>query len=160
RWQAAKLFADAARRDTDFPWNGPLLELFSVLPAAEVRPLLRSQWDNLGLRDAILLQLAKPPEAADRDRFLAGLDSPQGPALDACLAALEQLPRDESPRNFVPLLRLLRRSLGEAKEKPLRARALALLNRQSGERFAVTEPADAAGLRTAYQPVFAWFEKN
>src|SRR5262249_20594321 len=64
------------------------------------------------------------------------------------------------PANLVPLVRLLRQSLGEPKDRPVRTRALALLARQSGTDFGKPKEAiDPAALRAAYQPVFAWFEQ-
>ncbi len=54
---AAHLFLAAVKKDDDFAWSGPLIELLSLLPAEEVRPVFRGQWDNYGLRDALLLQL-------------------------------------------------------------------------------------------------------
>src|SRR5262249_47803289 len=79
----------------------------------------------------------------------------------ASLSALGRLTRDESPIHLVPILRLLRRLAQESKEKALRTEALALLNRQAGQSFAIEERAtDAATLQRAYQPVFAWFEKQ
>jgi putative membrane-bound dehydrogenase-like protein len=156
--QAARRFLDAARQDPDFEWSGPLIDLLSRLPASEVRPALRARWDDLALRDAILLRLADGPEPTDRDKFLAGLDSSQPLVVRACLAALAALPRDPSPENLVPVLRLLRRLLREPHEKALRSQALALLARQSGRTFAVDERG-AESLTNAYRPVIDWFER-
>jgi putative heme-binding domain-containing protein len=161
RVRAARQFLAAARADQEFAWTGPLIELLSVLPANEVRPVLRAQWANLGLRDAILPHLTDPPDPEDRDRFLAGLDSPQRPVARLCLDALARLPRDESAAHLAPLVALLRQLTQEPKEADLRRRALALLERQTGQSFAVKEPATTtAALREAYQPVFAWFERT
>src|SRR5262249_6942151 len=146
---------DAVRRDSDFVWSGPLVDLLGRLPAEEVRPVLRGQWANFGLRDAILLQLADKPEVADRDQFLAGLESTQQQVVQRCLAALEQLPRDARPEGAVAVLRLLRHLLLEPKEQALRARVLALLGRQTGLSLSVKEEGtDAAVLKRLYQPLF------
>jgi putative heme-binding domain-containing protein len=161
RLWAARLFLTAVKADADFAWSGPLIELLTLLPTEEVRPVLRAQWGNLALRDAILPHLADPPSPADRDRFLAGLDSPQRPVGRLCVDALARLPRDEAPAHLAPLVRLLRQLTQEPKEADLRRRAVALLARQSGRPFAVTETATTpAGLRQVYQPVFDWFEKT
>ncbi len=54
RKEAARLFLKAVKKDDDFAWSGPLIELLSLLPPAEVRPVFRQQWSNYGLRDALL----------------------------------------------------------------------------------------------------------
>jgi putative heme-binding domain-containing protein len=159
--RAAERYLAAVQADAEFAWSGPLLDLLQQLSAEQVRPLLRRQWENYGLRDAILLRLAEPPEIGDRAHFLTGLESSQGRVLRVCLTALERLPRDETPKNLVPILALLHRLQSEPKEVELRRQALALIGRQSGSAFRVTEDrTDAPSLKRAYQPVFAWFEKE
>jgi putative membrane-bound dehydrogenase-like protein len=161
RREAARRFRDAAATDLEFEWSGALVTLLSALPAAEVRPLLRSQWENFALRDAILLQLASGPEPTDREKFIEGLDSGQPQVVATCLEALGTLSRDESAAHLVPILRLLRRLLLEPKEVALRARALGLFTRQSGAALRVEErTADTKALRAAYTPVFAWFREH
>jgi putative membrane-bound dehydrogenase-like protein len=161
RKQAAKRFLAAVQKDADFGWTGPLIELLSALPAAQVRPLLRQQWDDFGLRDLILLHLAEPAEAEDRERFLIGLESGNRQVVRACLAALEKLPVDPAGQHLVPLLRLLRQLCQDAKEVKLRAQVVVLINRQSGQSFAVREDSvEPIGLKQAYQPIFDWFAQT
>jgi len=161
REEAARLFLDAVKKDDDFAWSGPLIELLSLLPAGEVRPVFRAQWSNYGLRDALLLRLTDKPEEADRERFLDGLESGQQQVVQDCLTALAELPRDGEPSRLAPLVRLLRQLTLEPKEKETRARLCALLARQTGRPFAFTEDGDdPAALKRLYEPVFAWFEKE
>jgi len=161
RRQAARLFRTAVQNDPDFPWSGALVELLAGLPREEVLPLLRSQWNLLGLRDAILLELAKTAEETDREKFLTGLESSDPQVVNACLGALEHLPRDDSSEHLVAPLRLLRRLLSEPKAASLRSRVLALIARQAGQAFAVTErETDPAHLQRAYQPCFDWFSQH
>ncbi|MHB8523888.1 MAG: HEAT repeat domain-containing protein [Limisphaerales bacterium] len=158
RRRAAEAFLKAVKASTNFVWSGELIDLLSSLPAKDVRPLLRQQWDNRGLRDALALELAKHPEAEDRDKFLAALESGQPQVVGGCLNALEQLPADSTPEKLVPVLRLLRRLLSEPKAEKLRAQSLALINRQSGETLAVKEEStERGGLKKAYQPVLDRF---
>jgi putative membrane-bound dehydrogenase-like protein len=159
RLQAARLFLAAVQKDPNFGWSGPLVDLLGLLPAEEAHPVFRAQWADFGLRDDILLHLATKPEAADRDKFLTGLESNQEQVIQACLGALERLPRDSTPGNLVPLLRLLRRLEQEPKERLLRARTVALFSRQTGQPFTIEErSSDATALRRTYQPLFSWFE--
>jgi putative membrane-bound dehydrogenase-like protein len=163
RREAARRFLARVRADDEFPWSGPLVELFGALPAEEVRPVYRERWSNLALRDALLPRLADPPDEADRPRYLEALDSALPDVLLAALGALERLPRDAEPGRLVPLLRLFRRLTLEPREAPLRRGALALIERQSGERFGLHEPpkgSDPAAVRAAYKAVFDWFERR
>ena len=161
RARAGRLFLAATKSDPNFVWSGALVELLSALPADEVYPVLRQQWDNLGLRDAVLLQLTKEPAGEDRERFLAGLDSSQPQVVRECLGALARLPKEPSPEGLVPLLRLLRRSLTEPKQGELRAEILDLLAGQTGENFSIRESNEKkVELKSFYQPVFDRFAKK
>ncbi|HVS34658.1 MAG TPA: hypothetical protein VMS17_03685 [Gemmataceae bacterium] len=161
RKTAARMFLAAVKKDDDFAWSGPLIDLLSLLPAEEVQPIFRRQWSEYGLRDALLLKLTDKPEEVDREKFLTGLESGQAQVVSACLKALAELPRDEEPRRLVPLVRLLRQLTLEPKEKETRVLVCALLARQTGQPFVFKEDADdPAALKRIYDPVFAWFEKE
>ncbi|MFN4261020.1 MAG: HEAT repeat domain-containing protein [Gemmataceae bacterium] len=159
RKQAAEKFLAIVSQDNDWEWTGQLVQLLQELPAERVRPLLRAQWENFGLRDAIITQLARTPEEQDRSKFLEGLDSAQPHVLRACLTALAQLPRDAAADHLVPLLALQRRLFSEPNQAPLRQQTLALLNRQAGQSFVITEQGTRPEeLQNSYRPLFDWFE--
>jgi putative membrane-bound dehydrogenase-like protein len=161
RRKAAKQFLAAVQKDDEFAWSGPLIDLLAQLPADEARPAFRARWSDFALRDALVLQLTDKPDPQDREKFLAGLESAQPQVVRACLKALADLPRDEEPRRLAPLVRLLRGLTQEPREKELRAAAVALLARQTGKTFEVKEDGtEPAALKKAYEPVFAWFEKE
>lgn len=161
RKEAALLFLGAVKKDDDFAWTGPLIDLLSLLPPEEVRPVFRAQWSNFGLRDAVLPYLAEQPEEVDRDKFLTGLESGQRQVVAACLEALAKLPRDGEPRRLAPLVRLLRQLTLEPKEREVRAQVSALLVRQTGQPFVFKEDGDdPAALKRVYEPVFSWFDKE
>jgi putative membrane-bound dehydrogenase-like protein len=161
RAKAARLFLKAAGDGAEAAWSGTLIDLLDVLPPAEARPVLRSLWNDFSLRDGVLVRLAKTPDPVDRDKFLWGVESDQPAIHNAALGALQTLPRDARPEGLVPLLRLLRRSLNEPREASLRKRLTALVARQSGESFAVSESAtDPISLRRAYAALFQWFERK
>jgi putative membrane-bound dehydrogenase-like protein len=158
---SARLFAQAAQRQPSFEWSGPLIELLSALPIEEVRVLFNKQWSNLALRDDLLLKLAEKPEASDRDKFLVGLSSPQPSVVQACVRVLTQMPKEPTGRALLPAMRLLRRLLNEPDQAAVRMDVLALINRETGQAFAISEPGtDADSLRRAYQPVFDWFRQK
>jgi putative membrane-bound dehydrogenase-like protein len=158
---SARLFAQAAQRSAGFEWSGPLVELLSALPIEEVRALFRKQWSNLALRDDLLLKLAEKPDVADRDKFLIGLSSAQPQIVHACVKALTQLPKEPTGRALLPAMRLLRRLANEPNQGGTRADILALISRESGESFDVSEQGtDVTNLQRTYQPVFDWFRQK
>ncbi|MHC5542421.1 HEAT repeat domain-containing protein, partial [Singulisphaera rosea] len=155
RPRVGRRFLNAARDDSEFAWSGPLIELLANLPTEETRPLLRSQWENYGLRDALLPRLADSPDVSDRGAYLWGLESGQPQVVRAALSALERLPRDDAPEHLAAPLRLLRRLLFEPKEGELRGRVLGLLARDAGATFIVKESSsDPLQLKALYRPVF------
>jgi putative membrane-bound dehydrogenase-like protein len=158
----ARLFATAAQRDASFEWSGPLLELLTALPLEEVRVLFRRQWSaNVALRDDLAMKLAEEPNAADRDKFLAALSSPNSKVVHVCVSALITLPQEPTGRGVLPAMRLLRRLLSEPKEAALRADVIELLNHETGQVFAIHERgSDVENLAHAYQPVFNWFREK
>jgi putative membrane-bound dehydrogenase-like protein len=161
RERAARLFLGVVRSDPRFLWSGALVELLSALPADEVRPLFRERWNQLGLRDNLVLALSSNPDPSDREKFLAGLESPQPNVVRTAISALRALPPDNRPETLVPLLWLLQRLFLEPKQADLRAETLALMARASGQSWRVQETGtDASALRRAYAPVFEWFAKQ
>jgi putative heme-binding domain-containing protein len=155
---AARRFLAAARDDPEFVWSGPLIELLSALPPAEVRPAFRARWSNIALRDALLPALASPPDAADRPAYLDALGSSQPDVVRAAMSALEALPRDPSPERLLPLIRLVRRLAREPRERELTRRVVALLERQTGTRFEPNASTDGPGTaRRVDEAVIAWF---
>ena len=157
--KAARLFLVAIEKDGDFLWTPELVDMLAVLPPEEYRPIFRKQWADYSLRDPLLKHLVDNPEAADRQRFLDGLDSPNRATVVACLGALKKLPVDPTAKNLVPILRRLRLSLQEPKEANLRVQLVDLVNQQAKTEFAIREKAiDAVKLKEVYLPVFAWFE--
>ena len=152
RKMAARRYLDAAKADPEFVWAGPLIELLGTLPTAESRPLFRSKWNNLALRDSLLPHLVEPADVADREPYLDSLDSPQADVVRAALGALERLGADANPEHLVPLIRLVRRTAREPKEAETTRRVIALIERAAGERL------DLKG-RRADDAAVSWFEK-
>lgn len=159
RAEMARRFLDAVSRDAGFAWSEPLIALLSQLPRDEFHPVLRTQWSNFGVRDSILIHLSTAPDAQDREKFLVGVESANSQVANGSLKALQALPADGTPKNLVPLLRLLRRLLLEPKQADLRQAVAALIARQSGKTFELKETAaDPTALKKAYQAVFDAFD--
>jgi putative membrane-bound dehydrogenase-like protein len=161
RKEAARRFLDAVRRDPGFPWSQSLLDLFELLPFDDILPVLRAQGTNLGLRDAVLLRLARRPQKEDRDLYLAGAESGNPQVVRTALEALQTMGREETPSRLVPLLRLLRRLLQEPKESGLRSKVASLVGPALGlSSESREESTDPLALKRAYQPYFDEFLKK
>ena len=161
RRRAARLFLERVKEDPEFVWSEGLLRLLGELPAEESHPVFRSQWPNFALRDSIVRHLARSPAESDREKFLSEIDSSNPAAFRASLFALEKLPRDPSPANLVPLLRLLRRLTLEPKQSEPRKGIVALIVRQTGRAFVGREEKTSpSALRAAYRPLFDRFLKE
>jgi putative membrane-bound dehydrogenase-like protein len=158
RRAAARRFLAAARADQSFEWSEALVGLLDELPPEESHPAFRAKWDDFGLRDSILLRLARKPDEADRARYLAGVESARAEVVRASLQALESLPPDGSAEGLAPLFRLLSWLSLEPREGKLRVRVAALIGRQAGRAFDVREEGtDPATLKEAYRSLFDWF---
>jgi len=163
--ESARKFLAATAADPKFPWSEPLVALFQIIPSTEFRAALRGQWSNFGLRDTILKYIAVAPfEEIDRDKFLFGVESANRDVAFKSIEALATIPADPSPKNLMPLLRVMRRLTLESNEKSWREKLVALINRQSAQEFALkeqgrTEPTPIS-LKAAYQPIFDWYAKE
>jgi putative heme-binding domain-containing protein len=103
------------------------------LPAEQSLPLLRRLWGKVGLDDVLLPLLARQPRVEDRDRFLAGLTSPQLATVRLCLGALEKLPEKKDPQSVLALVQALRRLPDGKEEDRIRAEIARHLRRLTGQ---------------------------
>src|SRR5262249_17853588 len=153
---------DAIRRgdQENLDWSADLFELLALLPADEVRPLIRTQWDNLVLRDAIVRSLAVRPEEVDRPKFPSGLASGAKDAVESSISALLARPRGPAPEYLVPAIRALKSLSLEPKKSMLPKLLVALIERQSGQAFRIVVPTDdPSAVRQSLQPIFSWFDQ-
>jgi putative heme-binding domain-containing protein len=109
RIRAARIFLNQAKQDKSFAWDGELVRLLGELPDGDAQPVLRRLWGQAGLDGALLPLLAEKPRQEDRDKFLAGMASPDLEAVRVCLAALDRLPSRQDPEEAAVLIGALRR---------------------------------------------------
>jgi putative membrane-bound dehydrogenase-like protein len=133
RRRAAEVFLARAEKDADFPWSPALIELVGSLPEERSLPVLRGLWDKAGLEESLLPLLARNPQPADQDKFLAGLSSPQLATMGLCVQALEKLPPRSDGADVLALIRALRRLAEGREEKALRERLGRHLRRLTGQ---------------------------
>lgn len=130
-----KKFLEAVQRDPEYPWNNDIVFLFAEFPTPETLALLRARYEHFNTRSAAMISLARRPALEDRQKFVEGLESSQPEVLRASVEALEKLRPDPNPTEVVVLIKTLRRLGTEAAEFPLRERVVALLERNTSQRF-------------------------
>ncbi len=133
--QAVERLRKVIEADDDYAWTNEVVFTLANVKSDEVRSLLREQYEQLPIRNAVIMALAQDPQEADRAKFLAGLESSQFEVIKASLAALFKLPADETATEIVPLVRVLRRLRGEEQDFRLREQVIRLLRRDGGQNF-------------------------
>ncbi len=144
--QAITGLVNAVAEDADYQWSSDVVFVIGESDDPAHRKLLRNQLSNLSVRDAVLMVLAETPSPADRPAFVAGLESPQLNAVEACLNALKSLPRTREPAELYQLLGTARRLINDKREFQLREMAMRILqnNTEQTLKFVFGE--------TGYQP--------
>jgi putative heme-binding domain-containing protein len=133
RRRAAEIFLANAQRDKNYSWTASQVRLLAELPEEKSLPLLRELWERGGFEDSILPTLARRPKEDDRERFLAGLNTPQVAQMRLCIQALAALPRRKDGAELLAIVRALR-SLGDSKEeKSVREQIAKLLQQVTGQ---------------------------
>ncbi|REK19582.1 MAG: hypothetical protein DWQ37_00505 [Planctomycetota bacterium] len=118
-WQATVEAGDDATAE--------LVDLAGNLPSDEALALLRPQWDTAAPRDAIVLELAKFPRSADRNKFIEGLASPQPAVVERAAQALLALGIESTPADMAQALRALKRACALGKQVEPRRSLVRLL---------------------------------
>ncbi len=143
-------FSQQVEADPDYPWTNDVLFVFGESKKPEHRQLVRDQFPNFAVRNAVLMVLSSNPEEADRAKFIEGLETPQVEVLEACLQALGKLPPSNDGAENVALVRCLRRLGTEENEATARRLVVQVLRRNSNREFGFalktpsTEPQTAA----------------
>ncbi len=166
RVAARKLLQFAKNADDDVRWTSEMVDVVAELPADEVLPVLRERFDeDFGLRDSIVLVLAKNPSEDDRGRLVWALSSPQGSVVHMAAAALAKLSAPGTPDEISAALSTLRsytaEDRGDRKRFAVVRQTLDGLARHwSGEKIEIDEGADGKTLAETYRPWFEWFTRT
>ena len=124
--------------------TGALVALVGKLPEEEAHPMLVSQWEHGGLRDAITLALAKHPLDLDRAKFVEALGSPQGAVVERAAGALAALDVQYTSAEMAAALRALKQACGAVKQPQPRQSLLRLLNFWTEDKWDVEHDPDPA----------------
>ena len=138
-------------------WTPELVSFVTVIAPDALFPLLRSKWDEIILRDAIVRALARRPSGEDRKKFLVGLQSFDNGTINAAARALGKLEDPPAEEEIGIAMKVLRRLTNDPKKKFQRNEVTKLLTKWSGAEIAIKEEGD---LRKAYQPWFDWFSET
>jgi len=120
-----RLWAAVAARG-DEP-TSELIALAGRQPVAEAVALLDAQWEHAGLRDSIVVALAKHPRAEDRAKFVEALASPQPDVVQKAAEALLALGIDNTPEEMAQALRALKQACALVKRTEPRGALVRLL---------------------------------
>lgn len=126
RQQATRRLWSATLARGELP-TAELIRLAGRLPSDEALESLRPLWDEPGLRDPIVLALARYPRAADRARFVAALTSPQPSVVEQSARALFALGGHASPDELAVAMRALKPACAIEKQTQPRGALLRLL---------------------------------
>jgi len=127
--------------DPEYQWSNDVVFTIAESTQPEHYALLRTQLDNLSVRDSVLITIADKATNEDREVLLSGLESPQLNAVEACLKALVKLPRSNAAAEQFQLLAAARRLINDKREFQLRETAMRLLenNTSQSHQFAFGE---------------------
>jgi len=130
RQQATRAIVRTIENDDgerELRWTSDLVDLAAVLPADEGFELLRDQWEDYALRDAILPHLARRADPADRSRLVDALSSVQSGVVEQAARTLQRLPPKADDAELAAALRALRRYSSDRRYKEERAALRTLL---------------------------------
>ncbi|MEX0679654.1 MAG: hypothetical protein WD063_21470 [Pirellulales bacterium] len=129
-----------------------LIQLAGRLPTDEALTLLRPEWSRDGLRDPIVLALAKYRLAADRAKFVEALSSPQPQVVQTAAEALLALGINSAPAEMAAAVRALKQACALAQQVEPRRSLVRLLE------FWTEDGADVDGHAEALQVYAGWLE--
>jgi len=122
----------------EYEWNTDLVFLLSESQNEKILDIVRSKFDDYGLRPAVLMALAGKRNEVDRPLLIKGLESSQTDVLKECLTAMALMQPGKTPAEQVALVRALRRLGYKEGEIELRDKVAELLIRNTGQTLGYT----------------------
>ncbi len=133
--KVAERFLAASEIDPNYQWNSTALALLSHLEPWKRRVELRVLWDRPGLREVVIRELARDPNANDRPKFVIGLASLESDLVAACALALAKMPAEANGDTYVGAIKALRRFPDEKQNATVRGALVELLQKYSGQKI-------------------------
>ncbi len=137
--------------------TGEMVALAARLPTNEAAALLRPQWELGGLRDAVVLVLARDPQPIDRQKFLEALASPQPDVVQRSARALMALGIRSTPAEIAAALRALKQACSLGKQLEPRTTLMRLLEFWTEDGADVEWDPDPANLWVGWYQLFAGY---
>ncbi len=131
----AEAFVNKVRTMPDYQWTSDVIFLLGDSPDEEMQNMVRDQFENFALRNAVLIALSETPDPVDRDKFIAGLESAPTDVMAECVKALLLLPASDSGLENVALLRAFRKLAPVDQERQVRDQLEELLRRNLSQNF-------------------------
>ena len=128
-------FAKQVEKNRNYQWSNDVVFVFGESTKPRHRELIRDQFDDFGVRSAVLVNLSKQPEAKDRAAFITGLESPQSEVVDACLKALTALPATLDGNDRAKMVQCLRRLGVTPAEYVVREELIRVLRKSTNQAF-------------------------
>ena len=136
---AIDAFVTQIQQNEDYAWTPDVVFAIGETQQPEHLELLRQQYENYGVRGALLVVLTENPNEIDREKFIAGLESSQMEVLAACMHALKQLPPNEAVDETFALVKALRRLSNSDEEIVIRHHILDLVEQRTAQKFRETD---------------------
>jgi putative heme-binding domain-containing protein len=127
--QCAAIFLKHLQNKPDYVWNSDLVYLLGAVDSEETRALLRTKFDDLSLRNAILASFASDPQESDRKLFVDGLQYGNIEAMLLCIETLHLLSPTTDGHENVVLATSLRKLGDHGDERMARDQTIELLRR-------------------------------
>lgn len=135
-------FVAKAKTMPDYVWTTDVIFLLGGAPEEELRDMVRDQFGNFALRNAVLMSLAENPTPSDRDKFIAGLDDSPTDVMAECIKALLRLPASDSGLENVALVRAFRKMTPVDQDRQVRDQIEEMLRRNLHQNFGYRAGAD------------------
>ncbi|MDX1952956.1 MAG: c-type cytochrome, partial [Verrucomicrobiota bacterium] len=131
--QAATIYLKQVKENTQFQWSPTLVRLLGLLPSSETFPLFTNQWENMGLRESLVIEFLKDQRPELRSFYLWGLNSPRPSIVAGSLNALLKFPPQSDRETLAALAKLFQRSFDEPRAAAIRKQGITLLRHSLGE---------------------------
>lgn len=153
---AIKAFVKKIKENKNYLWTNDIIFVLGESQRKEDINIVRQQFKNFAVRNAVLLVLAEKAKMIDREKFVAGLSTSSLNVLTACCNALQKLPPSKEGVEQLALLKTLQQLGKDESEYPVREKVVQLLRRNSGKTFGFLF--GKKGYHPQSKVIAAWFD--
>lgn len=133
--KAIDAFVAKIKINENYPWTNYVIFVLGESKLKEHLAMVREQFDNYGVRDAVLSVLAERPQESDRQMFLTGFQSSQVKIVDVCAVALLKSAPGKTGTEQFTLLKAIQRLGSDKSEFSTREKIVQLLRRNNNKKF-------------------------